>query len=790
MLAQFYAPVIGGEERMVETLSTELVARGHDVAVACLQHAGQPAEEERDGVRIYRLPSLFGRLTGLFAEADRRHAAPIADPATVRALSRILDREAPDVVHAHNWLVNSYLPLHVRLKATLVLSLHDYSLVCSTKRLMRNGNPCEGPALGRCTVCSFRHYGVKGPAIAVGTAATLASKRRRVDLFLPVSEAVAQASGLTGGELAYRVLPNFVPDDLRHHAESAPLPAGLPRRFVLYAGDLTYDKGVGVLLEARAALSPPTRLVLAGRMDGVEVPADVVALGPISQDVLLHVMRHAVTVVVPSITPEAFGLVALEAMTLGRPVIATNTGGLAELAADGRSAYLVPPNDADALGQALAHVVEDANLRRRMSGAARRRATAFCASDVVPRYVTAYEEALAVRGSHQPARRRHHASAAAAATGAGAAAATAAAAAAETVRRFASRQSARAADEARRVVAALAAVPSRPTSAVGVLAYIAVAAVALAVVSAADATARTGRGGAAPLLWCGLVLLVGPFAARLLSLTPTRGERLALVGLLGIALYAVKVMYAPFDFTFADELVHAHNAGDVLRTGHLFGVNSILPVTPRYPGLPSVTAAVASLTGLGIFGSGLLVIAVARLILVLGIFVLVEAVSGSSRAAGIAALVYAANPNFVFFDAQFAYESLALPLGYRDPRGARASARCGAPIASARGRRGGTDAGDRGHPPHDVVRARRRAGAGGRRRAVRTCRQADDLALRAHRRARGQRLAHACRLDYGRLPPARPATRVRVGRADGDGDCSRPRRGRRRGARALPDVLR
>jgi hypothetical protein len=141
-----------------------------------------------------------------------------------------------------------------------------------------------------------------------------------------------------------------------------------------------------------------------------------------------------------------------------------------------------------------------------------------------------------------------------------------------------------------------------------------------------------------------------------------RGERIGLAVLLGLSLYLVKVLSNPFGFTFADELAHAPNANAILRTHELFASNAILPVTAYYPGLESVTAALAAMTGLSSFGAGLIVIGTARLLMMLGLFLLFERLSGSARAAGVGAAVYVANPNFLFFSAQFSYESLALPL--------------------------------------------------------------------------------------------------------------------------------
>jgi hypothetical protein len=188
------------------------------------------------------------------------------------------------------------------------------------------------------------------------------------------------------------------------------------------------------------------------------------------------------------------------------------------------------------------------------------------------------------------------------------------------------------------------------------------AALGLLAVSGAFALSRSARPYGDILLWIGVVAIVVPAAARLASRAPTRGERIGLVVTTGLALYLVKVAHDPFMFVTADEPIHAFNAEEIVRTGSLFAPNSILSVTPHYPGLAEVTAAVSSLSGLSIFASGLIVVGAARLVLAVALFLLFEAISGSARIAGLGALLYMANPNFLFFSAQVAYESLALPL--------------------------------------------------------------------------------------------------------------------------------
>jgi hypothetical protein len=187
-------------------------------------------------------------------------------------------------------------------------------------------------------------------------------------------------------------------------------------------------------------------------------------------------------------------------------------------------------------------------------------------------------------------------------------------------------------------------------------------AVGLLLCTAADALSRSTVSSSQTLFWLGLLAIFTPIVARLCLSDTGRGERLVLVCLLGVLLYLVKIARDPSAFSYTDELAHAPNVNAILRTHELFHGNPILPITAYYPGLESVTAALASMGGMTVFGAGLIVIGTARLVIMLGLYLLYERVSGSSRVAAVAAAMYAANANFLFFSAQFSYESMALPL--------------------------------------------------------------------------------------------------------------------------------
>jgi hypothetical protein len=203
---------------------------------------------------------------------------------------------------------------------------------------------------------------------------------------------------------------------------------------------------------------------------------------------------------------------------------------------------------------------------------------------------------------------------------------------------------------------------ARPKPTTGYLAPIALAAgIGLLVCSLANALSREGMDPSL-LYWAGILLIALPIFWRLTSRDASPGERLALVCLLGISLYLVKVVRDAPLFTFSDEPVHAFNAEQISNHHHLFRYNPILPVTPNYPGLEGATSALMGLSGLSSYAAGIVVVGAARLSLMIGLFLLFSRIGGSARTAGLAAAIYTGNFNFFYWGAQFSYESIALPL--------------------------------------------------------------------------------------------------------------------------------
>ncbi|HWI61032.1 MAG TPA: glycosyltransferase family 4 protein [Symbiobacteriaceae bacterium] len=257
-------------------------------------------------------------------------------------------------------------------------------------------------ALGGARIVYTKHglAAAEEQAIQVRGAGRLA-KKAAVALFadriVAVSEAVKRslvAQGADPGRV--RVIPGGV--DLSAFGAPAPLVPG-----VLSAlGRLQTEKGFDVLLRAMAELKGEARLLLGGEgLLEAELPrlaaelgvADIVEFRGFVTDVPRFMAASGLFVL--SSRSEGLGLVLVEAMAAGRPVVATRVGGVPEVVVDGETGLLVPPEDPGALAAAARRLLSDPALAARMGEAGRRRAqVVFSAGRMAELTAALYEELI------------------------------------------------------------------------------------------------------------------------------------------------------------------------------------------------------------------------------------------------------------------------------------------------------------------------------------------------------------------------------------------------------------
>ncbi len=162
--------------------------------------------------------------------------------------------------------------------------------------------------------------------------------------------------------------------------------------------------------------------------------------------------------------------------------------------------------------------------------------------------------------------------------------------------------------------------------------------------------------------WAGMILLELPLAVLIARRVTPPAARTALLTLYGGISYAPKLLRNPASPLYHDEFAHWRATYNILSTGKLFQPDPIIRVISRYPGLHATTAALVHATGLSIWQAATLLLVICHVSLVLGIATLAQSLGLSNRTASVVAVLYGLNSSFLYFDTQFAYESMAITL--------------------------------------------------------------------------------------------------------------------------------
>lgn len=418
MLAWEYPPhIVGGLGKAVGDLARELAAQGHDVHVvtrapddAAQTAAPQPyATTVEFGVTVHRVPVLQSLDPVPFVDWVFQMNVAFAGCA-----AQLLAHGARfDVLHAHDWLVAA-AAAELRAAAPMVATVHatEYG---------RRGGCLGGPVSSRLHAQEARLLAAADEVIVCSEAMRAELRRAHPDApaeprVIPCGHAVPARAAADDTPSSHALSP------ATKAGPSSPSPAEAlpPRRadapVLAFLGRLVPEKGAQVLLTALPHLLaefPALTLVIAGEgplrpeleTQAASFGERVRFAGFLAGDAKSALLDRADLVVMPSLY-EPFGLVALEAMAAGTPLLASAVGGLAGIVTPGVDGELVPPGDAEALAAVALMLLRDPAYAARLAVSARqtvreRYGMQRAAADTVMVYEAAIARRAAYHGVHQ-----------------------------------------------------------------------------------------------------------------------------------------------------------------------------------------------------------------------------------------------------------------------------------------------------------------------------------------------------------------------------------------------------
>jgi glycosyltransferase involved in cell wall biosynthesis len=282
----------------------------------------------------------------------------------------------PTVIHMHQ-LDDPELVAFLRRSAPVVISMHGYSACTSGVHYFRPGHECTRPHGAGCVpnllARGCAHTRDPRPLPSAYRSATRAV-RALTDADLAISySSVIDRHLAANGVAPRRVLPLFTTITPRAGSGHE------TRRRVLFAGRVVTPKGIGVLIRAMQAVD--AELVVCGDGWGLDamrrlahrlgVLERIRFTGWLAAEALAQELADASVVAMPSLWPEPFGLIGIEALAAGRPVIASATGGVIDWLTDRVNGLLVRPGDAPALAKALDELLGDPARQQAMGAAGR-----------------------------------------------------------------------------------------------------------------------------------------------------------------------------------------------------------------------------------------------------------------------------------------------------------------------------------------------------------------------------------------------------------------------------------
>lgn len=368
----------GGAERYMLDLAALMMHHGHEVVPFAMQdrrnlptkwkrYFVSPVQTERVSFSLAGLKTA-GRILYSF-EARKKFAA-------------LLDAAKPDLVHIHNiyhQISPSILPEAKARKVPVVMTAHDYKLIAPSYSLFHDGAICERTKQHKYWE-AFKHRCIKRSYAASALEALEMTLHRRWGLWRDNIDLVIAPSRFVAATLADYGIPAKKIVHVPHFIDAVAWTPWYIGSYALYVGRLSPEKGVDVLIRAAAkAKHIPVRIVGEGPDEArLKKLAEKLGAGNVDfhgykkGEALEREYAGARFLVIPSVWYEVAGLIALEAYAAGKPIIASQIGGLAELVKEGETGLFASAGDADGLAARMAELWDNQPRCEEMGHTARR----------------------------------------------------------------------------------------------------------------------------------------------------------------------------------------------------------------------------------------------------------------------------------------------------------------------------------------------------------------------------------------------------------------------------------
>lgn len=387
----YYPNIIGGAERSVQLLAEDLQLLGHETIVVSI--GDNDSIQVNNGVKVYCFHHrnvYWGIKSGdkTLMKKFIWHFIDIFNYRMYHQINHLIKQERPDIIHTNNLAGFSVAPWVVAklCKINVVHTLRDYNLLCAKSTMFNHGQNCQS----RCLSC--RMFTTLKKILSntgyvnkvVGISKDILNRHKRWGYFRSV-DGITIFNGIS-------IDRHITEVDEMNSMESG-------RIRLLYLGRVERAKGVSILLEVIKGMNQ-VELYLGGRIhdpviqkmvDDNMYPSNIHFLGFVNP---VEAMKSVDAVIVPSMWNEPFGRVVIEAYQQGKPVIASQRGGIPEIVKVGETGFLFEPSEPDSLRSILEEISHRPNILIEMGMKAREFAKEFGQREVSMKYLEVYNTVI------------------------------------------------------------------------------------------------------------------------------------------------------------------------------------------------------------------------------------------------------------------------------------------------------------------------------------------------------------------------------------------------------------